>query len=92
MTESWTEEEKIPIKTAGGAKPAAPKEEKKADAPMDGEAPAAEEPKPAEPAAPEEQKYEIKQRKKERTTAVPFKTISHAIPPDQKVQFKGLED
>lgn len=40
MTENWTEEEKIPIKTA--PKPAAPKEEKKADAPTaEGEQPAA---------------------------------------------------
>lgn len=91
MTEHWTEEEKIPIKTGGG-KVAPPKEEKKADAPAaEGEQPAAaEEPKPEAPA--EEQKYEIKQRKKERTTNIAFKTISHAIPPDQKVQFRGLEE
>ena len=102
MSEHWTEEEKIPIKTAGGVKAAAPpKEEKKADAPAagaEGEATAApaedakapeEQPAPAAPA--EEQKYEIKTRKKERTTDVPFKTISHAIPPDLKVQFRNLE-
>lgn len=102
MSEHWTEEEKIPIKTAGGVKAAAPpKEEAKADAPAagaEGEATAApaedakapeEQPAPAQPA--EEQKYEIKTRKKERTTDVPFKTISHAIPPDLKVQFRNLE-
>jgi len=42
MTENWTEEDKIPIKTSGGNKAAAPKEEKKADAPAaEGEQPAA---------------------------------------------------
>ena len=72
MTENWTEEEKIPIKTSGGKKPAAaeaPKEgeeakDKDAAAPAEGEQPAAAEAPPAEP---EEQKFEIKQRKKERT-------------------------
>lgn len=29
MTELWTEEEKIPVKTAGGKKAAKPKEEEK---------------------------------------------------------------
>ena len=44
MTEHWTEEEKIPIKTAGGVKAAAPKEEAKADAPAaEGETAPAEE-------------------------------------------------
>ena len=56
MSEHWTEEEKIPIKTAGGVKATPPpKEEAKADAPAagaEGEATAA----PAEDAkAPEEQ-------------------------------------
>lgn len=93
MTEHWTEEEKIPIKTSGGVKAAAPKEEAKADAPAaEGEtAPAEEQKAPEEPAPAEEQKFEIKQRKKERTVEVPFKTISHAIPPDLKVQFRNLE-
>ena len=102
MSEHWTEEEKIPIKTSGGVKATAPpKEEAKADAPAagaEGEATGApaedakapeEQPAPAQPA--EEQKYEIKTRKKERTVDVPFKTISHAIPPDLKVQFRNLE-
>ena len=80
MTEMWTEEEKIPVKT--GAKPAAPTEDKK-----DGEQPAEE-----AKAEPEEQKFEIKQRKKERTTEVPFKTVSHAIPPDLKQQFRNVEN
>lgn len=85
MTECWTEEEKIPIKTAPkvvvppkaaeeGKEPAAAGEEEKA-APV-------ETPAPVEPAKTE---YETKIRKKERTTEVPFKTISHAIPPDMKV-------
>ena len=102
MTEHWTEEQKIPIKTAGGAKPAAPPktEKKEGEAPAaDGaekpEAAAAEDKKEAEAAAPEqppeEQKFEIKQRKKERTVEVPFKTVSHAIPPDMKKQFLDLE-
>ena len=91
LTECWTEEEKIPIKTAGGvkAKAEAPKEDKK-EGEAEGEKPA-EEPVAAA-AEPEEQKFEIKQRKKERTSEVSFKTISHATPPDMKVQFKGLED
>lgn len=97
LTENWTEEEKIPIKTSGGKKPAAaeaPKEgeeakDKDAAAPAEGEQPAAAEAPPAEP---EEQKFEIKQRKKERTSEVSFKTVSHAIPPDLKTQFRGLED
>lgn len=91
LTEMWTEEEKIPVKTSGGVKPAAaPKEEKKegeAGADTPAEQPAAEEQK-----APEEQQYEIKTRKKERTVEVPFKTVSHAIPPDMKLQFKNLEN
>ena len=33
LTENWTEEEKIPVKTAGGKKAAKPKEEEKKDAP-----------------------------------------------------------
>ena len=101
MSEHWTEEEKIPIKTSGGVKATAPpKEEAKADAPAAGAegeatgAPAEDAKAPEEqpaPAQPEEQKYEIKTRKKERTVDVPFKTISHAIPPDLKVQFRNLE-
>ena len=88
MTECWTEEEKIPIKTSGGKKAEAPKKEgEEAKAAGEGEAPSE-----AAPAEPEEQKYEIKQRKKERTSEVSFKTVSHAIPPDMKVQFRGLED
>ena len=52
MTEHWTEEEKIPIKTGGGTKPAAaPKEEKKADA-AEGEQPAAADQQAAQPEAP----------------------------------------
>ena len=62
MSEHWTEEEKIPIKTSGGTKAAAsapPKEEAKAEAPAAGEggaeaapaedAKAPEEPAPAQP-------------------------------------------
>ena len=95
LTECWTEEEKIPIKTGAATKPKAetPKKDKK-EKDADGEKPA-EEAKadaPAAPVEPEEQKFELKQRKKERTSEVNFKTISHAIPPDMKVQFKELED
>jgi len=95
LTESWTEEEKIPVKTSGGAKPeaAAPPKEgedaKEKPPAAEGETtPAADAPKPE----PEEQKFEVKQRKKERTSDVPFKTVSHAIPPDMKTQFRGLEE
>jgi len=56
MTECWTEEEKIPIKTSGGKKAEAPKKEgEEAKAAGEGEAPAE-----APPAEPEEQKFEIK--------------------------------
>lgn len=50
MTEHWTEEEKIPIKTSGGVKAAAPpKQEAKADAPAaEGEAAASGEEQKAE--------------------------------------------
>lgn len=61
MTEQWTEEEKIPIKTSGGVKAAAapPKEEAKADgapaAEGEGAAAGEEQKAPEEPAAqPEE--------------------------------------
>lgn len=98
MTEHWTEEEKIPIKTAGGKAAAAPpKEEAKTDgataAEGEGAAAGEEQKAPEEPAAqPEEQKFETKTRKKERTTDVTFKTISHAIPPDMKIQYRNLEN
>ena len=95
MTENWTEEEKIPIKTSGGTKAAAPpKSEENKDAAAaagEGEQPAAAEEAKPEAAEPEEQKFEIKKRKKERTVDVPFKTVSHAIPPDLKTQFRNLE-
>jgi len=55
MTECWTEEEKIPVKVAAPAKPAAtPKKEGEEAKATEGT------PKKEEPAAPLEQKYEIK--------------------------------
>lgn len=89
MTELWSEEEKIPVKTGVPTPAAPPKEEAKKDgAAADGDAPA--EAKPA--AQVEEQKYETKIRKKERTCEVAFKTVSHALPPDTREQFRGLEN
>lgn len=90
MTEMWTEEEKIPIKTAPKVSPFTPAEPKEGEEGKAGEEAKAATATPA-PVVPEKQEYEMKIRKKERTTEVPFKTISHAIPPDMKVQFKNLE-
>mmetsp|Transcript_43618 Transcript_43618/g.57784 ORF Transcript_43618/g.57784 Transcript_43618/m.57784 type:complete len:624 (+) Transcript_43618:73-1944(+) len=92
LTELWTEEEKIPIKTSGG-KPAAAAPPKEGEEAKDGAAKEGEQASAETPAAePEEQKFEIKQRKKERTTEVLFKTVSHAIPPDMKTQYRSLEE
>ena len=92
LTESWQEEEKIPIKTAAAAKPA-PKEEKKdEEAPKEGEEKKEEKTEAAAEETQQEQQYETKVKNRERSSQVSFTTVSHAIPPDAKKRMKGLEE
>lgn len=82
FVEEWTQEDKIPIKTAPKSTVTPPAEEKK-----EGDVPTV-----AAPEQPEEQQYEIRQRKKKDFSKLKFNMQNFSMPPETRVMYKTLEE